>query len=100
MIIRIVKMTFQPERLQEFFRLFEKQQARIREFEGCLHLELWQDLHDQRVCFTHSHWMNEDALQAYRQSPFFRETWQQTKVLFAEKPEAWTLTQRYGPQDH
>jgi heme-degrading monooxygenase HmoA len=94
MIIRIVKMTFQEESLSHFLELFASREAAIRAFEGCEHLELWQDRHDSRICFTCSHWISEEALQAYRQSELFKETWQQTKVLFADKPEAWTVEKK------
>lgn len=91
MLIRIVKITFQEEGLSAFLALFAEQKTAIRAFEGCEHLELWQDQHDPRICFTYSHWVNEEALQQYRNSELFRQTWKKTKVLFAERPEAWTL---------
>ena len=100
MIVRVVKMTFREDQLAKFFSLFEKQKTQIREFEGCLHLELLQDVADPRICFTYSHWDSEGSLDAYRHSDFFRETWQQTKALFEAKPEAWTLQQRSTPETY
>lgn len=90
-------MTFQEDKLSEFFKLFEQQQSEIRNFEGCQHLELWQDIHNPRICFTCSHWEDDQALQAYRESAIFKETWSKTKALFADKPEAWSVMQKAAP---
>ena len=36
-------------------------------------------------------WDSEEALDNYRSSPFFAETWRATKALFAAKAEAWSV---------
>jgi heme-degrading monooxygenase HmoA len=41
--------------------------------------------------FTVSIWESEDDLNAYRNSELFENTWAKTKVLFNDKPEAWSL---------
>lgn len=91
MIIRMVKMTFREDGIPAFLRLFEKRKATIRSFDGCLHVELWQSISGDGIYFTYSLWENEAALEAYRQSDFFRETWTQTKLLFREKATAWSM---------
>lgn len=91
MILRIVKMTFQPENISTFTALFNKQKSAIRNFPGCTHLELWNDLDAPHVFFTYSHWENPEALDSYRHSPLFKETWAATKILFSAKPEAWSV---------
>jgi hypothetical protein len=92
MVKRIVKMTFQPALVNEFLVIFEESSPKIRAFPGCLHLELWRSTEaGTAVLFTYSHWENEDALEAYRQSDLFSATWARTKVLFAARPEAWTV---------
>ncbi|WP_295124965.1 putative quinol monooxygenase [uncultured Chitinophaga sp.] len=91
MILRIVKMTFDPLRVGEFTRLFDKQKAQIRHFPGCTHLELWNHSSENHVFFTYSHWESEQHLDNYRNSDLFRETWAATKILFAGKPEAWSV---------
>ncbi|MCF8247671.1 MAG: antibiotic biosynthesis monooxygenase [Saprospiraceae bacterium] len=90
MIKRIVKLTFKEEFLPDFMAIFEESKARIRAFDGNLHLELLQDAAQPNVLFTLSFWENEAALERYRQSGLFRATWAKTKVLFADKPAAWT----------
>lgn len=91
MIIRIVKMVFRKEDIPAFLRLFEERKATIRSFEGCRHVELWQSISDDGICFTYSIWENEAALEAYRHSDFFQETWLQTKLFFREKAMAWSV---------
>lgn len=90
-ITRLVKMTFRSEAIENFLQLFDSKKHMIRAFPGCNHLELWQDQHNPVVCFTYSRWETTEALEEYRNSSFFEDTWQATKQLFAGKPEAWTV---------
>lgn len=94
MILRVVCMTFNAEHIETFIRYFEARKQLIRNFEGCLHLELWQQQNDDTVFFTYSTWINEEALENYRQSDFFKETWSETKKMFAQKPQAWTVNRK------
>lgn len=91
MIIRIVRMEFQPEKLAEFHLIFEKSQPLIRTFDGCNHVEMHADAQNANVRYTLSHWDSEDALNEYRHSALFERTWAATKVLFAGKPQAFSL---------
>ena len=91
MIKRIVKLTFQPALVPDFMAIFEESKDKIRAFEGNLHLELLRDVAQQNVLFTLSFWENEEALERYRQSELFKTTWAKTKVLFEDKPAAWTV---------
>lgn len=84
-------MTFREEAVADFLRLFDERKERIRHFEGCAHLELWQDTKQPNVIFTYSHWQSEAHLDHYRFSPFFKETWGLTKALFATPPQAWSI---------
>jgi quinol monooxygenase YgiN len=93
MIVRIVKMIFLPEEVQSFVQLFDERKEIIRNFEGCQHLELWKESGKENIFFTYSHWENEQALDHYRFSEFFKETWGLTKALFAQKAEAWSVAQ-------
>lgn len=91
MIRRIVKMTFEPSACTDFQAIFEENKAKIRAFPGCQYLELWRCKRPDNIFFTYSHWESEAALDSYRHSPLFRSTWAQTKALFADRPEAWSL---------
>ena len=90
MIKRLVKLTFRPDKIQDFKQIFEESKEKIKNTEGCLHLELLNDITHPHIFFTLSYWENEAALAGYRQSELFKTTWAKTKVLFADKPEAWS----------
>jgi quinol monooxygenase YgiN len=91
MLIRLVKMTFQPDQVQNFLALFRERRENIRHFPGCSYLRLLQA--DDTTFFTISHWESEHALETYRSSPFFQDTWASTKRLFAGPPEAWSTVE-------
>ena len=91
MIKRFVKMTFKPEYIQDFKTLFNYKKEFIAAMEGCSHVELLQDINDPNIFFTFSIWEDSKYLEAYRQSELFKDVWAKTKVLFADKPEAWSL---------
>jgi quinol monooxygenase YgiN len=92
MIKRVVKMSFRPEACEEFQALFEATKDQIRAFPGCRHLELLQDVQQPNVLFTLSYWTGEEALNRYRHSALFEKTWASTKMLFNDKPQAWSMT--------
>ncbi|NNF59558.1 MAG: antibiotic biosynthesis monooxygenase [Rhodothermaceae bacterium] len=88
MLIRTVRMTFRPDRLDDFLAIFQASAPHIRATEGCQHLVLWQDTRYPNILSTYSHWTGEAALNRYRESDLFRTTWAQTKPLFAAPPVA------------
>ncbi|UCE92660.1 MAG: antibiotic biosynthesis monooxygenase [Flavobacteriaceae bacterium] len=91
MLIRIVKMTFSPDKTADFQARFHNIKHKIIEFKGCQYLELYQDKNNECVFFTYSHWQSEEDLNAYRRSDFFKEVWAKTKTMFTHKPEAWSV---------
>ncbi|MDQ3394985.1 MAG: antibiotic biosynthesis monooxygenase [Bacteroidota bacterium] len=91
MLVRIVRMTFKPEHVEDFLNLFHETKWLIRDFNGCHHLELLKDYHQGHVYFTYSHWIDDEALQKYRNSSLFKAVWKKTKILFAEKPLAYSM---------
>lgn len=88
MLIRTVRMTFRPDRREAFLALFRASAPKIRAAPGCRHLALWEDARYPNILSTYSLWDNADALDRYRRSALFRETWAQTKPLFAAPPVA------------
>ena len=92
MIIRIVRMTFMEEQVEAFQQLFQNTKHLIRQFDGCERLELLRDVKQPNVFFTYSWWKSEEQLNKYRYSELFKNVWSQTKVKFADKPQAWSLT--------
>ena len=84
-------MNFQHDKLENFKHIFLTTKDKIVGFEGCKHVELLNDINNSNIFFTYSHWESLEHLERYRQSELFKTTWAKTKVLFAEKAEAWTL---------
>jgi quinol monooxygenase YgiN len=91
MVTRIVKMTFRIEACEDFLSIFNKYKEKIRNAEGCVHLQLLRETKDGNIFFTYSKWEDEKYLDIYRNSPIFAEVWPQTKALFTQPAEAWTV---------
>jgi quinol monooxygenase YgiN len=91
MIHRVVKLSFDPQKVEAFLQLFDQTKSAIGGFEGCKGVKLLQDKNAPHVYFTYSLWESETALEQYRQSELFQRTWTQTKQWFSAKPEAWSL---------
>ena len=84
-------MTFREDAVEAFVSdVFDPSKDRIRAFPGCRHMELLRQTNHSNILFTLSYWDDETALNVYRASDLFAETWKKTKALFAEKAEAWS----------
>ncbi len=94
MIIRVVKLEIKDEHIAQFLSIFSDVKSMIVDFEGCSHVELWQDVNDPGRVFTYSHWESTEHLDKYRYSDLFRTTWAQTKQLFRAKAIAWSVTKK------
>lgn len=93
MLIRIVKMGFKPECIADFVAHFDAHSSLIRQSPGNKHLELWQDQNEPNIFFTYSFWDSPDDLENYRKSDLFQKVWAETKPMFCQKPEAWSVDQ-------
>ena len=91
MFVRIVKMSFDSKNTGKFLTNFHQNKEKIRDFEGCNFLELYQDKNNNNVYFTYSYWNSEKDLENYRNSDLFKTVWAKTKILFNEKPMAWSV---------
>lgn len=96
MLIRIVKLHFQDDRIEDFLEFFETVKNRINSFPGCLGMKLLRDINTPSIVMTYSHWEDEQALENYRLSETFGEIWPSIKPWFAEKPEAWSVTEHFN----
>lgn len=90
MIHRIVIMTFKPEMVETFMEVFDASKFHIRNFPGCCGLKLLKTTNKTGQLSTFSLWESEEALNNYRNSALFIETWAKTKILFSEKPVAFS----------
>lgn len=91
MIIRLVKMQFRPETKGDFVSVFLERKEGVLSQPGCKSVRLFNDLKDPNIYFTYSIWDSQAALEDYRKTAFFKETWGLTKALFADKARAWSV---------
>lgn len=91
MITRLVKLSLQQDKCEEFETIFYNTQSLIENFEGCQTTKLFKVSGSQSQYFTISYWLSEEHLENYRNSALFKNVWSTVKPLFAEKAEAWTL---------
>ncbi len=91
MLVRIVKLSLDPSKIEEFLTNFDTQKEHIRMFKGCNFLELYQDKDSPNIFFTYSYWSSTIDLENYRHSNLFKNIWAKTKPMFNGKPEAWSV---------
>lgn len=83
-------MQFRPEEVGNFLEVFDSVKEKIIAQEGCLRLELLQEIQEGSTLFTYSYWEAEADLDRYRHSELFGVTWKKTKALFSHPAEAWS----------
>lgn len=96
MIIRIVKLTFQEDKTQDFLNYFGTIKQVVNTFPGCQGMKLIQNIHSPNVIMTYSHWDSEKALNNYRDSDTFIKVWTTIKQWFDDKPEAWSMDEYFN----
>ena len=96
MLIRIVKLTIHPDKVEEFKEIYESSMHLIRLQEGCQKLELLQENGKfNNVVMTYSYWDSKEDLETYRNSELFLKIWKTVKPLFCAKPEAWSMERKF-----
>ena len=88
---RIVKMSFQPEKVNDFLRLYSEVQHKISSFPGCHGVKLLREKKEGSIFFTYSVWDSERDLNSYRSSELFSRVWKEMKSYCNDRPEAWSL---------
>ncbi|MFO7258053.1 MAG: antibiotic biosynthesis monooxygenase [Bacteroidota bacterium] len=96
MIVRIVRMHFMPEAVDDFLDIYGRTEAAIRNMAGCTYLELMRDAENPNVLITVSHWESVTALNNYRKSELFKSVWRRVKTLFAQPAEAFSMERHPG----
>lgn len=90
MIVRLVRLCFNDNYVNDFKEIFDKTKSQIEAQAGCSSLELLQDIKRPNLFFTKSLWESEDQLNNYRSSDLFRSVWTEIKPNFCEDPQAWS----------
>ena len=84
-------MSFAKENVDAFLKNFNENKEKIRAVEGCEFLQLLKDKDNTNIFFSYSFWNRQEDLDNYRKSELFKSVWAKTKVLFNDKPEAWSV---------
>lgn len=84
-------MSFDPDKVENFLKMYNKVNHKISGFPGCHGVKLLRDLHQDNVFFTYSTWDSEEDLNNYRNSELFSGVWKETKSYFNDRPQAWSL---------
>lgn len=90
-LVRIVKLTFKEEHIEEFKLLFKESEDKIRNFAGCNSMDGYQDQLSHCIFFTYSIWDSPESLENYRKSILFKDIWTVTRQYFSIPAEAWSL---------
>ncbi len=93
-MIRIVKMNYKEEHVQDFLNLFEERKLQIRNSKGCNYLELWNDKDNQTIYYSYSIWDDLNDLNEYRHSELFKDTWAKFKSWFQDKPQVFNIEKK------
>ena len=97
MLIRIVKLTISPDKIEDFKTLYSSHMELIRAKSGCEKLELLQERgRYSNVVMTYSYWETKEDLENYRNSELFLTVWKKVKPLFCAKPEAWSMESKFS----
>ena len=89
-------MEFQEVELDYFLALFESIKLKVNDTEGCTGMKLLYSEEQPNVVFTYSIWENVEALNAYRNSPFFKDMWADIKPRFSKPAKAWSLKAHFN----
>lgn len=92
-ITRIVRLVFEPQHVEVFLDIYKASYQLIRYSPGCNFLQLMRDHDHDHIYYTYSKWNSDEDLQEYRKSELFSQTWARTKVLFADKPQAFSIVE-------
>lgn len=96
MLIRIVKLTFEEDKIEQFLQFFESVKEQVNTFPGCLGMKLLREIEDPCTVMTYSHWESPADLENYRTSETFGKIWPTIKPWFAAKPEAWSVEEYFN----
>ena len=95
MLVRIVKLQFKEEKINDFLMHFETVKWKVTNFPGCRGMKLLQDMNTPCIIMTYSVWDDEKTLENYKNSALFESIWPNIKVWFDAKPEAWSLEKTF-----
>lgn len=96
MITRIVKLEFQPDKIDDFLTFFDGIKEIVNTFPGCKGMKLYRDIEQPTIVMTYSHWETAEALENYRISGAFGKIWPTIKPWFSARPQAWSVQAHFN----
>ena len=90
-------MHFRAEEVETFLKIFNENKTAIRNFPGCIYMDLKKDVNALNTFATISHWEKVEDLERYRKSVLFAGVWQRVRKLFSARAEAFTLDEFTAP---
>lgn len=97
MILRIVKMEVDPQKL-EIFELFMKNLSEEKaKLDGCVHHDFFCDKNYVNLFYSYTIWENLTYLKKYKKTPLFKEVVKTLKMLCSTEPSAWTVENLIKP---
>ena len=96
-LVRYVELHILADKLDEARRLLKFQAPLVRNFDGCVHLEINEAMDEIGVFSTYSYWIDAEALDRYRQSEVFRKFWNRMKPMFQAKAQARSFMHLVAP---
>jgi len=93
MIKRIVRLTLKDTASKTAFEdIYDTRNPHKNGVKGCLDVKVMKDVNEENIYYTVSTWESNDDLEAYRHSPYFKETWPMVKANLAKRAEAYSMT--------
>ena len=91
MILRIVKMEVDPQKLEIFNHFMKNLNEEKVKLEGCVHHDHFPEKKFVNVYYSYTIWENVNYLKKYKKSPLFKEVVKTLKSLCMTEPYAWTV---------
>ncbi len=88
MIVIRVKVSVKPENKSDFINVMQDSIAISREFDGCQHFGLYQDVMDDTTLILYEEWETQAQFDAYKASDHFKESGKQLFALMNGAPDS------------
>jgi quinol monooxygenase YgiN len=87
-IIIRVAMNVQGENREKFLGLLGQEAKEVRQLEGCLKFNIFEDVSSENALFLYEEWQSLESFNTYRNSAAFKETGQHLFPLIDGKPDS------------
>ena len=88
---RIVKLILLEGEEENFLNIYRTRNPSLKNVKGCQSTCVLKSITSDQEFFTLSVWDSVQALEDYRNSEYFKETWSLVKQLLGGKTQVWNL---------